>query len=515
MATTKKTALTKTVTKKAAAKKPASVNSAAASASPGLVRVRMYRQGLGDCFLLTFPKAGGGDFHFMIDCGVVLGTADPAKKMKAVVDDIIKTTGGRVDILTATHEHWDHLSGFVQVSEMFASAAANDKDKEGKLRIGQLWLAWTEDDKNALAQKLRKEHQDKKAKLKVAAQKLKLAGMAATAAGIDQVLSFFGEGFAANGGGGGKTTTDALKALHDFTEKKPRLCQPADAPITLGDIPDFQIYVLGPPQDEALIKKTDSSTELYKDHMALALQESAWQDAIEPTGSIDELRPFDSYYCIPLSTVSNAIASTQQVEANPTLQFFDRYYFGKDSSDASPDQNWRRIDGDWLGAAVEFALQLDNATNNTSLVLAIEHKPTGKVLLFAADAQVGNWLSWQDLKWKVDGKEVTGPDLLKRAVFYKVGHHGSHNATLKAKGLETMTSDDLVAFIPVDHDMAVKKGWGKMPLDALCTALKTQTKGRVVRVDKDFDPKDADSSIRSDFENNLERTDLYYDFTLR
>jgi hypothetical protein len=37
--------------------------------------------------------------------------------------------------------------------------------------------------------------------------------------------------------------------------------------------------------------------------------------------------------------------------------------------------------------------------------------------------------------------------------------------------------------IPVDHDMAVKKRWGKMPLDELVTALSQQAKGVVLRVD--------------------------------
>lgn len=48
-----------------------------------------------------------------------------------------------------------------------------------------------------------------------------------------------------------------------------------------------------------------------------------------------------------------------------------------------------------------MALMLDSATNNTSLVLGIELDP-GEVLIFAADAQVGNWLSWQDLSSQVD-----------------------------------------------------------------------------------------------------------------
>src|SRR6185295_16271734 len=128
----------------------------------------------------------------------------------------------------------------------------------------------------------------------------------------------------------------------------------------------------------------------------------------------------------------------------------------------SAHDSWRRIDGEWLAGSPELALQLDSLTNNTSLVLAIELPAGGgsdrDVLLFAADAQVGNWLSWQDLKWTVDGKEVTGPDLLKRTILYKVGHHGSHNATLKEKGLEEMERLR-VALIPVNQEMAGKKGW--------------------------------------------------------
>jgi hypothetical protein len=33
------------------------------------IRVRMYRVGLGDCFLVTFP-ARNGPAHVLVDCGV-------------------------------------------------------------------------------------------------------------------------------------------------------------------------------------------------------------------------------------------------------------------------------------------------------------------------------------------------------------------------------------------------------------------------------------------------------------
>ena len=146
------------------------------------------------------------------------------------------------------------------------------------------------------------------------------------------------------------------------------------------------------------------------------------------------------------------------------------------------DEPWRRLEGDNLADIEELALALDSNTNNTSLALAIE-LPDGDVLLFAADAQVGNWLSWQGLEWEIGGKKVTGPDLLKRTIFYKVGHHGSHNATLREKGLEQMEKLR-VAMIPVDQAMAKKKHWDHMPLDELVAALNEKAKGLVLRVDR-------------------------------
>jgi len=64
------------------------------------------------------------------------------------------------------------------------------------------------------------------------------------------------------------------------------------------------------------------------------------------------------------------------------------------------------------------------------------------------------------MKWTIDEgsdkREVRAADLLAKTVFYKVGHHSSHNATAKAKGLELMANgDELVAFIPVDRKVAL------------------------------------------------------------
>jgi hypothetical protein len=166
---------------------------------------------------------------------------------------------------------------------------------------------------------------------------------------------------------------------------------------------------------------------------------------------------------------------------------FFRKYYGF-SGRQGHGSKWRRINTDWLAAAEQLALSIDSKTNNTSLVLAIELTETQprKVLLFAADAQVGNWLSWHDVSWpgECDNEDdaLTGSDLIRRTVLYKVGHHGSHNATLREKGLEMMESPDLVAMIPVDGEKAEDKEWA-MPFPPLLTRLEEKTKGRIIRAD--------------------------------
>jgi hypothetical protein len=425
----------------------------APSAAAGYrAKVRMYRQGLGDCFLISLPRTDRSDqpFYIMIDCGVVLGTPDPKPIMTQVMENIVEATGGAIDVLVATHEHWDHLSGFIQASEAF-----------DKLKVGEVWLAWTEDPDDDLTKELKEEKGLALASLRMGLSHLQLGGDTDAAAELNGILEFFG---AAKGA----TTADALRSVRAKTFK-PRYCRPTDAPV-IPPGTNARTYVLGPPHDRTMLRKINPSGR-NKETYGLALDnfQMFLDGAGTALGDTDIDRPFDQQYEIPFVYAQSA----------PELDFFRQHYWQPEQ--AAPD-NWRRIDGDWLDGASNLALQLDSLTNNTSLVLAIE-LADGDVLLFAADAQVGNWLSWQDRSWSVDGKTVTGPDLLKRAILYKVGHHGSHNATLREKGLEQMERLR-VAMIPVDHAMAVKKRWGKMPLDELVTALKGQAKGVVLRVDE-------------------------------
>ena len=500
---TKKTAAKKSAAKKSAAKKPAANKKAAAVPQ---ISVRMYRQGLGDCFLITFPDASSKPFYMLIDCGVVLGTPDPSTKMAKVLDDVAKVTGGHIDLLVATHEHWDHVSGFVQV-----------RDRFDKLTIGHVWVAWTEDPSDPLARKLRAERRTAENALRMAAAHLAVAGDSETAQRVDSLVTFFG----ASAG----STEQALQYVKSRAPGgKPRYCKPGEPAIELDEVPGIRFWILGPPKDEKLIKKSNPSqgTAYGLDAgpggaqalliSGLSRQFGAAADTLATDSPLED--PFDPMYSI-------AMVRAEQVP------FFQQHYYGestdgslyeKSSSQEIRDQSWRRIDAQWMGASETMALQLDSATNNTSLVIAIERIDTGEVLLFPGDAQAGNWLSWQDLKWDT----VTGPDLLARTIFYKVGHHGSHNATLKAKGLELMVNDALVAMIPVDHDMAVKKRWGRMPLPDLVDRIKEKTHGRVLKVDdkvqtagdlSSLKPPNVTAADWKQFTDRVQVSDLYYEIS--
>jgi hypothetical protein len=432
--------------KKTAAKKQRRTTANRRTSKNFRAKIRMYRQGLGDCFLITLPRSGGRPYYIMIDCGVILGTAGPGPKMTKVVENIIATTGGEIDLLVATHEHWDHLSGFIQA-----------KDSFDKLKVHEVWLGWTEDDKDPLTKEIKEEKGLALAALRLGLSHIQLAGDAEAAAELGGILEFFGVTR-------GASTGDALDSVRKMASKV-HYCLPGEKPVEpTGTC--ARLYVLGPPHDKKKLRKINPST---RDPETYGLALGGLGMFMDGAGSAlspeDRGRPFDQQYEIPFASATG-------------MEFFQRNYW----TQGEAADNWRRIDTAWLAGTTELALRLDSLTNNTSLVLAIELHD-GDVLLFAADAQVGNWLSWQELDWTVDSKKVTGPDLIRRTIFYKVGHHGSHNATLKEEGLDQM-EHLRVAMIPVDQEMAKKKRWNKMPLTELVAALDKQTKGAVLRIDK-------------------------------
>ena len=489
----------------------------------GSVKVRMYRRMFGDCFLLTLPSAGQRPFYMMIDCGALPGSRNARETMQDIVRDVIETTGGHLDLLVVTHEHMDHISGFQQAKALFADGEG--PEVPGKLHVHDLWFAWTENPQDELANRLRHHRHSTRRALRSMLQGLRAAEIHGDGTAADggengdwRVSEQVGSLMGFFGASGARGTAGALKAVRSYARRPPRYLVPGAAPVELAAAPGLRFYVLGPPREEALLKRSRPSkvrSEVYDaafrlspgGAFAAAALGASGEDG--PFSEAQELsQPFDRTLRIPLTQAEQ-------------LPFFQQHYCGDAAEVEYRDQAWRRIDADWLGAAAELALKLDDDTNNTSLVLALELTATGQVLLFPGDAQVGSWLSWEELSWTLEGgRTVTAHDLLARTVLYKVGHHGSHNATLKEKGLELMSHEDLVAMVPVDQKVAAKKRWFKIPFKPLLDRLEEKTGGRVLRSDDqervaDKAPPTA-ASPRSwrRFQQRVEETDLYVEYSI-
>jgi hypothetical protein len=242
------------------------------------VKVRMYRQGLGDCFLLTLPRSDDKPFYIMIDCGVILGTADATRKMRQVVTDISNYTQGHIDLLIATHEHWDHLSGFVQAKDLFE-----------RLEIDRVWMGWTEDPEDQVAQKIRSERQAMRLALTSASARMRLDGDGGAL--VDGMLEFFGAA-------GQGTTADALEVVRTLSQKSggQRYCRPNDEPVPL-DGTGVRAFFLGPPSDEAALKKVGPSRS---DPETYGLPATFLNRLTPALGDTDQGAPFDPIRQIPL-----------------------------------------------------------------------------------------------------------------------------------------------------------------------------------------------------------------------
>ena len=454
------------------------------------VRVRMYGRALGDCFLLTFPRAGK-PFHMLVDCGTFHGTENEKQRMVDIANDIADTTG-RLDVVVMTHEHYDHLIGFKHARDVF----------EKRLTIGEVWMGWPDQPGHEQAGWLRRIESRLRRGLQLALTEAeKKPEWAERRTGLRSLLEFDGDVLSADYS---RQLGEIKRWLREDLKARVRYLEPHREPFALGDVPDARVYVLGPPLDPAMLRKMDDSKshrETYASFAFSAVPAFLTLDGRECPEEVSLQIPFEPSYCIP--------ERSARADARTRDFLIRRYGFDDDDGLA-----WRRIDDDWMTAAEELALQLNNLTNNSSVALAIEFGQARRVILLAADAQVGNWLSWHEETWKLRSnghtEQVTARELLARTVLYKVGHHGSHNATLKQKGLELMTSEDLVAMIPVDERFATDvKGW-QMPFGPLLKDLKRRTRGRVIRADRQLPPaQDVDAGVRAAFTRRTSRTDLF------
>ena len=412
---------------------------------PKTIRVRMYRIGFGDCFLVSLPVAdpAGGDTHkhILIDCGV--HAKGDLHMIDRAVDHIATTTGKKLAIVIATHSHQDHISGF---SNKFTS-----------FEIREVWMPWCEDPKDKQAAKLTKKHAALAETLErhfaaeartARVDKTRAAAMAAVAnlvrnrTALGLLRSGFNQGARVRYLGAG----DALK-------------NPAR-------VKGLSVRLLGPPRDEKFLSKMDPPTG----HSYLRKSGTSERlHAVEPftdRWQVDFKDPSIAH----LRFSANATESLQKELATPSLN------------------------------ALAFAL--DQYKNNTSLVSLLSFR--GQQMLFPGDAQWGNWKFWLDQ----DDAET----ILQGVTFFKVAHHGSHNAT-PTDVLEKMRKGKFAAMVSTQS-----VPWDAIPRIPLMDRLAEITKDRVIRSDSlaliDA-PKAPKGPVLRELPKGFVQGDFWYDYLIK
>jgi hypothetical protein len=446
----------------------------------------MYRIGHGDCFLLTF-RGGTAQkpepIHMLIDCGRMPGSGFEDVSLDDVVDDIAASTGEHLHVVVCTHEHLDHVGGF--------GTTRNNKHIFDRFSIDNLWVAWTEDPNDELANELRDEHGDVLLNLLGLSDRLAKSHDFRARATHGRMLDLLELELAPDHIAGerddekrsnafaaarkkikGITNKRAIQFLADKASRKNvHYLYPHGSTYTVPGVDGVRVYALGPPRRRDLLYSEDPIGDEGYHPFGLAAQTRFLLDHAAEAGR-RSANPFAPRYRL------SPDAATEH-------SFFKKTY-GLGDGEPDYDRAWQDIQDDWLGAADALTLRLNRGINNTSLVLAFELVDSGKVLLFTGDAQRGNWISWPTGTWHVGDTEITARELLSRCVFYKVGHHGSHNATLKGQpeddypNLEWLGTgrylDEFTAMIPANSEWARGKRhpWNH-PLPAIARALRQRT----------------------------------------
>jgi hypothetical protein len=340
--------------------------------------------------------------------------------VEQIINDLKAVAGEarepRIDVLIATHRHQDHIYAF-------------NSEKWNEVEVGEVWLPWVEDRKNKTAMRLWKKQNRFALQLAGA-----LPGFALSAVDRSDVeFMLWNAGVEVAGVAEAWSNSAALDCLHEGFKHRDRalprfLPEKEDFPESFETpaLPGVRVHVLGPPRDPDLISELDPEAD-GETYRALALRAAREGGNIGPA----EAAPFDEAW---------------QVRDNDG------------GFRLEPDEVGRLNDLAQSADALLAAETLDGMINSTSLVIVLQ---VGKArLLLSGDAEWGTW--------KRILADTEARTLLRGVTFFKVGHHGSHNATSKTL-VEAVLPREIPAMISTQEGPGSYRN--KIPLKEMLTAL--------------------------------------------
>ena len=355
--------------------------------NPDRLTLRCYGVGFGDCFLMTFHYPDNtGDRHVLIDFG---STQHPPNGksglMKLIARDIATVVGERLHVLVATHRHADHINGF---------ATNASKTGTGDIIAGlqpQLVIQpWTErpdapKDFIGTGQSSMMGADDA---LRLSLQRMTtVAAAAAREARHLRVLGASEIQFIAIDG---ISNESAVRNLATMGKKTRAAYVRYGSKVSVKSLlPGVKVSILGPPT----IKQKSDVLD---------------QDPVNR----DEYWHFAQFWKLRASVATVTQGPASLFPASPSQRSLRKIPL---------ESRWfvRRLRALRAQQLLGLVRSMDDALNNTSVILLFE--AGGKKLLFPGDAQWENW----ELALHKNGAQLKDVDV------YKVGHHGSLNATPK------------------------------------------------------------------------------------
>jgi beta-lactamase superfamily II metal-dependent hydrolase len=305
-----------------------------------------------------------------------------------------------------------------------------------KVEVGEVWMPWTEHPHDAEARRIREAQSSRARSLALAMDRL----------GADESLLAMAQN--------SLTNRTAMKTLHEGFAGRPRrrflpTKQRHERSFETKMLPGVKIHVLGPSRNEDVIR--DMNPEKGESYLQFLMTRAT------PAGK--RLRPFRAEWGIPIGKYQRA---------NGHLKFTDHLK--------------RELAKVGSGSEFDLVTQLEKAVNGTSLLLMFV---VGRAhLLFPGDAQWGTWkAAMAEPEWR---------KLLSKTAFYKVGHHGSHNATPRSF-VEKYLSKNFTAMVST----RTTKKWRDIPRLPLLEELRQS--GQVVRSDLKDVPDPAGFTRKPDY----------------